>query len=203
MAVTQQINLFHSGLLRKKDPLSAQRALGVVAVAICLLLAVSGYTQWRVHRLARQMAAAQAKLKQSEQHLAQLQKRFAPKKKSQLLEEEIQRLQREKTARRNLLARVGSMKEGNAAGFSGFLEALARQNVPGLWLRRISLGGGDVTLAGSAQRPAQVPRYLQQLSRKQVFQGLEFNQFQLGRSKAGTLDFLLKTASEKKDESRK
>lgn len=198
MALKQQINLFQGGLLRKKDPWSAKRAVAAIVAAICLLLVVSGYAQWRFNRLTRQVKRVETRLAQSGRRFAQLQKRLPPRKKSRLLEQEIQKLKRQKAAKNDLLNRLDRRDANDTAGFSPFLEALAHRHVPGLWLREIFLGGDHVTLAGSARRPAQVPRYLQLLATEEVFRGLQFNQFILGRSKKGYLDFLLKTVPEEK-----
>jgi Tfp pilus assembly protein PilN len=198
MVIQQQINLFQSGLLQKRDPMSARRAAATVLAVLLVLAVISGVFQWRLNRLNRRLEAERQRVTQTETNLAKMGALMAPQKKSHLLEEAIKNLNTETAAKQHLLDRLATRIAGDNSGFSDYLEALGRRHVSGLWLREISFGGGEVTLAGSARRPDQVPRYLQQLGKEKVFRGLDFNQFRLGRSDGGNLDFLLKTVPEDK-----
>jgi hypothetical protein len=69
------------------------------------------------------------------------------------------------------------------SGFSAQLEALGRQQVDGLWLRRIVLSAGDkrLALAGATQDASLVAQYLAALAAEPTLGGARFDHFQLHR----------------------
>lgn len=70
---------------------------------------------------------------------------------------------------------------GDTEGFSRHLQALARQDVDGVWLTHISLSAlGDKTrLEGRAIRPELIPLYVQDLTAQAAFAAQRFHRFQI------------------------
>ena len=93
---------------------------------------------------------------------------------------------------------------GSTGGYSGYLIAFARQDVPGLWLTGLHIAGTGrhMTLEGRSMLPDLVPRYLQRLSTEKILAGTDFAVFRITRpqrpSGKGALepyvDFIIKTA---------
>jgi hypothetical protein len=68
-------------------------------------------------------------------------------------------------------------------GYSDILIALARQDLPRLWLTGIQIegAGNDLVLRGRAYEAARVPQYLQRLSEEPVLKGMSFQTFGVAR----------------------
>lgn len=136
--------------------------------------------------------------------LAELTLLYPPKEKSQLLEEKVANLVLARDARGPLMHLLEIESRKNSDGFSALLESLARQNPPGVWLRRVGIaaGGHQLLLMGSTHDPQLAPRYLQQLGQEPTLAGVEFERLQMDRSLEdhGTIDFTLQTTVEVKNE---
>ncbi len=193
----QQINLYQPEFHPKKDPLPAIRMLAIAGTLLLLVLSVYGFIAYQAVGLENQLANLQKEEKRLTGNIAELQALIAPKEKSQLLENEIARLATEKEAKKPLIDFLSARQVERSGGFSTYLEALGRQKVGGLWLRRISFGGKtrSMILEGSATDPALVPRYLKRLSADGSFAGVEFSQFRILRSKDNTakVEFFMET----------
>lgn len=192
----QQINLYQESRQEKKTPLCFAHMVALLGVALLMLLIVGALQQ-------RRLTAHEAELRQLQQQqealirqISELQALTA-RPKSRLLEQEIARLS---VRRDNLLPLLDHFAEQvveEQTGFSAFLSGLARQSFESLWLSRIHLaqGGTQMTLAGSARQPEDIPRYLQRLERENAFAGRDFKRMQLAREEgAKNIDFSLQSS---------
>ncbi len=202
--MNQQVNLYHPVFRRQEKKFSAKAMLQagvVVLVGIALLYA---YSWWRVAELRVQARDIDQQQAAAVKRLADISSKFPPRVPDPVLAAEVQRLQQRVAASAHASEILKHNTFGSTGGYSGYLIALARQHVPGLWLTGFSISGAGeiVTLEGRSTLPDLVPRYLQKLSTETVLAGTDFQVFRLDRperdSKKGGLEpyfeFVIKTS---------
>jgi cell division protein FtsB len=184
-AVTQQINLYQpvadSG---GTVPFSFNTALLLVSCVAVGLMAVWGYGLWRVQSLERAVSQLRQQQEHQTQTLANLTAARATGTSPEQLEARVRLLSTQLAAHSRALALVRNGGIGGTAGFSASLAALARHPVAGLWITHVVLAGvgeSQLSLAGVAQEPRLVPRYLQALATEPALAGLRFNDFTIAR----------------------
>lgn len=193
----QQINLYQPMFHLKENPLPATKMLLIAAVLALLLFIFYGFFAYQVNGLGEELLQVRKEGVQLTKNIDKMRALMVPKEKSQLLENEIERLTSERESKKPLIDYLSACQTERSGGFSSYLEALAKQKVNGLWLRRISFGSvvGSMTLEGSAIDPQLVPLYLQHLSEDGSFKDVEFSEFQIVRSKGSQeiVEFFMKT----------
>lgn len=181
----QEVNLYQSGLRPRKTPLSLARMLLVLLAAICLLAGVSLYTQQKNAELSRTLERAEARRDPLQKEVSELRERVSQQS-SQNLRRQIRDLEAERQARRKLvdiLSRTGTSRQKD---FAPFLEAMARQHLPQLWLTEFSIdleGTPSLRISGKTTSSEQIPEYLLRLSREKTFSGLTFTTLRAERLK--------------------
>ncbi|NIR58008.1 MAG: PilN domain-containing protein [Gammaproteobacteria bacterium] len=193
----QQVNLYRPMFRKQRKVFSARTIVQITAVFVAGLLVIYGYGGWQVGKQRAELARVQARYDAAMQRLERLQAQYATRDQGSILERRIRGLERERDAKRALLATLSGREQGNTGGFSGYLEALARRQIQGLWLTGVSMrqGGRNLALRGSALQPELVPRFLQRLSQEPMLAGKEFRQFLMSRPEAGPqrVDFSVRT----------
>lgn len=191
----QQVNLLDPGFRARTAPLPALLLWAAGALVIAGLLAY--YFVEREHLAALQHRVARLEARYS-QRQAQLGEAGGPRR-AAAAQREIARLTKERRAKGRVLNLLAGRGVGSTAGFSSYLEGLARQTQSGVWLRHIAIhrGGSDLSIAGSALEPTLVPRYLKRLAREPAYAGAVFRTFKMKR-RTGTpagVDFVVRTAA--------
>ena len=158
----------------------------MLQVALIILLAlgtVYGIDVWQMRTLTDGLAKLKDQETERLDHLEGLSKQFPPRRKSIQLEQKIETLETQLNQKTEVIDRFTDRKQGNTSGFSPYLEGLARQSIPNLWLKGIHIqnGGEQLSINGSALEAAQVPRYLRRLAEEEVYTGKEFRMFNLSR----------------------
>ena len=181
--MSQQINLFNPIFLKQKKIFTAvhmAQTLGLVAAGALVLALFGAVKTWQ---LASHAEAGKAALAAAEARLAQVTKEFPPRQKSQALEADLVRMQGELRALQEAQAVLERGELGNTAGYSEYFRALARQNVPGVWLTGVSVvgAGKEIGLEGRSLQPELVPGYIQRLTREAVLQGKTFGSLEIAR----------------------
>lgn len=198
--MNQQVNLYQPALFERHVPLSARTMAVVLAVVLVFGLAAGAFSLWRVSALKFDLARLQEREASAVEQVAEFQRRYPPRTADPALVRKVERMLGDRQARLALLELLTDGRPGNSRGFSGHLEGLARETLATVWLRRIRLGaGGDrLLLEGSTTSAADVPLYLQRLTRQQDYAGREFEHLQLSRSEEHPqiIDFLLQTVPE-------
>lgn len=68
----------------------------------------------------------------------------------------------------------------NKISMADILQGLARRTLSGISLNEITIAKGpELTIVGNASRPEQVPEYLKQLGKEEVFTGMHFEYLQM------------------------
>lgn len=196
----QQINLYQPSLFEKTVPFSAVVMGAVLVSALLLALLWAIFGMWRQTSLESDVVQLQRRQVAALQKLEDYKQRYPARKSDAKLAAEVQRMLRDRQARLALVGLLTEKQSGNSHGFSQHLEGLAREDLTTVWLRRIRFasGGQELLLEGSTTRPADVPLYLQRLTRQQDYAGREFDRLQLRRSEDDSriVDFLLQTSQE-------
>lgn len=178
--MSQQLNLFNPVFLRQKKLFSAQtmvRGLGIVLAALVLMYA---FQRVQLSGLETQLAEAETQFASTQQQLT----RFAAETRrtpSKALEDELTRLEAQFKAQEALLGGLDSGALGDTGGFSRYLNALARQTLPGVWLTGFAATGteGPQTIRGRLLDAELLPTYLRMLNREEALRGRGFAQLAL------------------------
>lgn len=195
----QQINLYQSAIFERKKPLTARSMFWLVLLSVGILTVLGFLGEWRLRMLSGQLEMLQRRQTGLEAKLAEFQA-SPDTAATSLLNGQIQHLREERDRRRRLLGALEDRPTAAVQGFSPYLTGLARQTVPGLWLRRIVLreGGREISLEGSAGRPEAVPHLVRQLAAEPAFTGVEFARFVLARepeTETANIEFRLETTA--------
>jgi hypothetical protein len=180
----QQVNLYQPILGAEKRLFSASAiATGLGVLALCLGV-LAGYAAWRAARVEHAIAALE---KQQAAELALAERAAAalrPRESVAELDARARSLTGEIAAREAALEAVRRGLATPGAGFAERLEALARRQVEGLWLRKIVVAAGDSRLAieGAVLEPGLVPVYLGALSAEPALGGARFDRLEIRRA---------------------
>lgn len=195
--MNQQINLYQPIFRRQKKVFSALAMLQICAFFFVVFISLYLYGQITLQPLQEQTARLEQDLRTMGTQLAKLESQRPPESGSRLLENEIARLSNELAKRNQVQNVLSSEAIGNADGMSGYLEALARQHVQGMWLTRIVVanGGKHLGLHGKTLSSELVPRYMEKLASEGLLNGMSFNTLELTRpaQPSSQLDFYINT----------
>jgi len=182
----QQVNLYQPILGAEKRLFSAQAiGIGLVLLAACLG-GLTGFAAWRTGRVER--AVAQLESDQARQLLRTEQAGAALRPAMSLaqLDSQAKELSSEIAARERALEVVRGGATSPGSSFAARLEALARREPDGIWLRQIVVGSGDGRLAlqGRTIDARLVPAYLAALAEEKALDGVRFDTLAIRRAKA-------------------
>lgn len=176
----QRINLYQappeSNLLKDYYPFPQLALVMLVVLVVLYALALADHNKVssQLAVLAQQDQIGQLQLEKLKVEVSLI--KLDPKLQLRLTE-----LQAQQLAKKAMIRNLNLLEAGNLIGFSTYLEGLARQPVPGLWLTRINLerGGEHIGLQGLSGNPEHVPRLLQNLAIEPVYQGSKFDVLEL------------------------
>jgi hypothetical protein len=157
--MSQQINLFTPVFLKQPKYFSAVTMVQALAAVFVGALAIYAYTVYQNSTLERVAKSSELELKQRREQLVKFGAEFSAKGASKLMGGE------------------DSLSEG----FSRYLSALSRRNLPGVWLTGFRLGGkgSPVVLKGRALRADLVPPYLQSIGSDETMRGRSVSELKL------------------------
>jgi hypothetical protein len=180
----QQVNLYQPILGAEKRLFSA-RAIGVgLSLLVLCLGGLAGFGGWRTARVERTLGRLEV---QQATELARAERTSAalePGRSLAELETQAKSLSADIAARERALDLVRLGTASPATGFAARLEALARRQLDGLWLRSIVLGSGDgrLAFAGSAVDSKLIPAYLAALAEEHALAGVRFDKLAIRRA---------------------
>jgi len=182
--MNQQINLYQPMFRKQKKVFSAATMLQICLFFIFVFAGLYAYELYSMTPFSKQVTNIKGELQEMTAQLNKLKKQQPAKAKSTLLEKEIVRVSRELEQSRRIQQILSGKALGNTSGFSGHLEAFARQRVEGAWLTKFAITGGGTALMlqGNTLSSELVPVYIQQLSNEQALSGASFNFMELKRS---------------------
>jgi len=181
----QQVNLYQP-IRGVPHHLFSSRSVGMGfgALALCLAL-ITGFGIWRTHKAEQAVAQLErdqvAALSKAERLTAEMK----PKQSVAELDTDAKLLAADIASRERALDTVRKGSATPEGGFAARLEALARRQLDGLWLRAIVLASGDSRLAleGATTDPRLVPAYLAALSEERALDGARFDRLNMREAK--------------------
>ncbi|MCW8196624.1 hypothetical protein F6455_17660 [Proteobacteria bacterium 005FR1] len=173
--IRQEVNLYTAEFRRGEQPLSGRIIVGTSVGLLVLLLLVQAVTTWNLSRARSELDLQRNEERLVSERLQVLRASRQAGRRSEL-ERQIETLHREVERREELKSLISGQNLGNAAGFSPYLESLARQADESISLSQIRLldGGDYLELAGWTRRPESVPYYLRKLREEKSFQNVKF-----------------------------
>jgi len=204
VAHLQQINLYQPRFRKQEKVFAASSMLVVFIAAMLVLGGIYGYAKWNVYSLAAENQRMQQQQKKEIARLQSLTVKYPVKKKSRLVTQQLKDLQEEHKAKQFLVKTLSGRSIGNSDGFSSYFEGVARQHLPGMWVKRLELdNGGDIVgIYGSTLKPELVPQFVQALSDEDSFVGSKFQIFSMQRDEknAASVNFSLRTVAKEADQ---
>lgn len=186
--MSQQINLFNPVFLQQKKYFSALAMLQALGLILLGTMFFYGYASYQVGAMSGQMQEMGKRLQAEQSRLASFSAEYSPQKASQLLDEELNRLEAQARVQEANLAALKSGAIGNTDGYSDYMRAFARQSVTGLWLTGFEIvgDGKHMSLQGVMLDPQLLPSYIQRLGGERVMRGKTFAAIQMQRKKEET-----------------
>lgn len=181
--MSQQINLYNAAFVPRRDPLSLSglaTAWGIAVLVVVVAMLAAGIRTGNVkHNLARESKARSA----AQSEMTRLATQLSARKADPRLAAELVSLEDGLASRKEVMDTLHAGVIGDMHGFSGYLEAFARQSFSGLWLTglKVASAGQDVVLEGRAVRPDLVPGYLKRLNSEEVMKGHSFAELEMRR----------------------
>lgn len=175
--MSQQINLLHAVAVKRSFSFTSAAAMAFgVLVAAALMLALGMYERMRLPELQKEALAVDRALKDAQAGQDKTAAERKARKADPGDEAKLSQLEAQLRSRNEVAEALNGGIVGTAAGFSRYMMALSRQNLPGVWLTGFDLaaGGSELTLSGRALNPDLLPEYLQRLTREAPLQGRRF-----------------------------
>jgi Tfp pilus assembly protein PilN len=187
--VSQQINLFNPLFLKQKKYFSLLTMLQALGLLLLGIVAFYGFALWQDSILRRQALESGYVYEQQKQRFAKVTAELNPEKREAEIERDLKGVEEAIAARRALLRQLQTGAMGNAAGYSDYLRALARQTVPGLWLTSIQIveGGDQLALSGRAIHADLIPVLIRKLKAEAVLRGRTLEGLSISQSGAATV----------------
>ena len=181
----QQVNLYQPILGAEKKLFSARAiGTGLAILAVCLG-ALAGFAAWRTARVERSVAQLEQLQAQALARAERAGATLRPGASLAQLQTEAKELTADIAARERALDVVQQGAATPATGFAARLEALARRQLDGVWLRQIVVGAGEGRLAlqGGTTDPRLIPAYLAALGEERALDGVRFDSLAMRRAK--------------------
>lgn len=194
----QQVNLY-SEIFKQQQQQSGIKLVAVALGVVALLFVIfSAYLFWDINTTETEMQQAQLSLSQQQARVSELLSKRARQEPNTQLIAEIDQWQNNVNEAVQALQMLAGKEAVLSKGFSSYLQALAIESNPEVWLTAIHIDGQneEVRLEGSTFEPQQIPQALQQLQNKSTLKGLTFTKLVMQQSPkiAGQMDFTLSSA---------
>ncbi len=195
--MSQQINLFNP-LLKQQHKhfslLAMLQAWGMIAAGALLYYA---YANLQLRYLNVQEEQSIKRYNGEQARFTRYVAEFSPQQAQRLLQDEVQRMERQVTDQGAIIETLKSGAVGNTSGYSEYMRAFARQVVPGLWLTgfKIAGDGAKISLSGGVVDPELLPVFIQRLGRERIMQGKTFSTLQMQQPKPAAAAEANKAAS--------
>lgn len=178
--MSQQINLFESGLVKSKDWFSLPLVAAVYALVACFMIYDFTDLQAEGAQLEVQRNQAKAQYEVIQKKLDELAKTVVPVDNSKL-EAELKTLKARFDMQTQILAMFQQSISDAGHHLVDYMRALTAQQQPGLWLTgfRIEPAAQHLTLNGQALQSESIPSYLDLLSKRAIFAGTQFSGMQV------------------------
>ena len=175
--MSQQINLFNPIFMKQRKYFSLLAMLQALAMIIAGSLIFYGYAIYQVGQLNRQSEENTKRYNGEQLRLARFVTEFSPQQSNQLLQGEVQLLEKQVAGQDEIIEVLKSGAVGNTIGYSEYMRAFSRQVLQGLWLTGFKVSGdaAQISLSGGVLSPELLPAYIQRLGRERIMKGKTFS----------------------------
>lgn len=186
----QIANLYVFELRPKHETLTFKRVMiAVAAVLVVGIFSSVAMTLWANHSEINTQRMAH-NLSQAQQQLVAKQNELRTAMNDPKVTQQIEQVEVELAQRQRLLQQMKSVTQTQEASFALVLEELARADIEAIWLQRILIANGQLTLQGKTADASALPLWLASFSNYDTLSGRQFGVFELRDEDAtGVLDF--------------
>lgn len=178
--MSQQINLYNPIFLKQKHYFSALTMAQALVLVLVGSLGMYAFEVRQNRTLERVAAETDKQISTQREQLVRFSREHSAQGASRALMDELTRTQQRLQQRQMLLADIQTGVGGDTDGFSRYLSALARQNVPGVWLTGVQIGAkSDLVIKGRALESQMVPAYISALNRQEPIAGRRVAELQM------------------------
>jgi hypothetical protein len=184
--MSQQINLFNPIFMKQRKLFSLLAMLQALGLIVLGSMFFYGYALYQVGQLEKQSNESTKRYNAEQIRLANTLNEFSPQQSNQLLQTEVQRLEKQMAEQNEIIETLKSGALGNTTGYSEYMRAFARHVVQGLWLTdfRVTGDAAQVSLSGGVLNPELLPVYIQRLGKERIMRGKTFSTLKMQQSKA-------------------
>jgi hypothetical protein len=177
--MSQQVNLFDSGLVKSKDWFTLTLVGAVYALAALAMVYFYTGIEAENTQLLAQREQATAQYAAMQKQVDEFAKKATPVDNSKL-EAELKKLNTRFEMQSQILAIFQQSISEQAYHLIDYMRALTGQQQPGLWLTgfKIEPEAQHISLSGQALQTEDIPLYLDLLSAQRVFEGTQFSGLQ-------------------------
>lgn len=163
------------------EPLGASAIAGYIGSAVLIAaIASAGQFAW-VRALEERAAEAESVQAEAQSRRDELEAELEALEPDDALLARRDELANQAQLRERLAKTLVELDQRRGVGFAGTFDTLGRNRVEGVWLTRIRLIDGDLTLEGRAVRADLLPEYLDRLAGEAGLDGVRFERFELVR----------------------
>jgi len=195
----QQVNLYQP-IFREQDKLFSAARMGIGLGVFALgLVGITGFLWWRTSHLETLLTEIKAQ-ELAHQRLVDRVTALMDQGETQAqIEQRLRLMAGELDRRQQALRYLHSDAMGVRSGFADRMEALARQQLEGLWLRGalFTADAGRMTLTGRTTNAELVPLYLARLANEPALAGTKLELMEIRQPAAplhGELEFTVSSA---------
>lgn len=193
----QEVNLYQATLNTNKTRPVVNNYIYGLLLPLFLLIGSSAYLLFDQNNTSESIKKAQQQLSDAEIEVEQLRIHYPPRQTDSLITEEITRLQNILTSLSQVVYLLSENDSDQTQGFSRYFSALARQNIPDVWLTDIAIDAENnlISLQGSTFNTEKLPVFLQKLHQEPIFKGRTFEKLTISQAKEKSqqLDFHVST----------
>ncbi len=196
--MSQQINLFNPIFLNPRKLFSLVtmlQALGLIVLGSGLFY---GYAWYQVKSLNTQIDETGKRYLTEQAKLLRFADGGSPQESAQSLESDFKSVEARLATQQQFIETLKSGVIGNAAGYSEYMRAFARQAVNGVWLTSFNISGNgtQMSISGAVLSPELLPVYISKLNQEQVMRGKPFASLQMRRGGDGgrSVEFTLQSS---------
>jgi cell division protein FtsL len=184
--MSQQINLFNPVFMKRRKYFSLLTMLRALALIVAGSLICYGYAAYQISQLNSQSEESIKRYNAEQARLARYAAEFSPQQSNRLLQDEVQRLEKQIAEQGEVIETLKSGVAGNTTGYSEYMRAFSRQVVQGLWLTGFKVTGdaAQISLSGGVVNPELLPVFIRRLGKESIMQGKTFSTLQMQQPKA-------------------
>lgn len=188
-------NLYLPELEPNRDWLTLNRATGSVATVLIAVVFTTIFLNWFGSRADARLEDLRSQLQNREQSLQGKQAQLQAALNDTGLQTQIEQTRAQVVRQQRLLSQMQQMVMTADVSFSQLLTDLARVDKPAIWLQRIQMEAGDLTLQGHTLSAETLPQWLASFGQYKALQARQFSVFELTEgSKPQGLSFTVGSA---------